>query len=64
MYLATQKQKGSQERPFDEDINDEDEVNPKTTVNVNIVQAMKKLQASYNDYANKIVKVAQEKSAK
>ena len=48
---------------FDEDIN-EDEVTLKTTVNTKVVQATKKLQASYNDYANKIVKAAQEKSAK
>ena len=31
---------------------------PKTTVNAIVVQAMKKLQALYNDNANKIVKQA------
>ena len=38
---------------FDEDINDEVESIPKTTINAKVVQAMKKLQASYNDNANK-----------
>ena len=31
---------------------------PKTTINTEVVQAKKKLQASYNDNANKAVKQA------
>ena len=43
---------------FDEDINNQVEINPKTTVNAKVVQAMKKLQTLYNDNANKIVEQA------
>ena len=38
---------------FDKDNNDDIEVTPKTTVNTEVVQAMKKLQASYNKNAKK-----------
>ena len=49
---------------FDEDINKEVNETPKTTINTKVVYMMKKLQASYNDDGNKIVKHAtQEKSA-
>ena len=41
---------------FDKDNNDDIEVTPKTTVNTEVVQAMKKLQASYNKNANKLSK--------
>ena len=41
---------------FDKDNNDDIEVTPKTTVNTEVVQAMKKLQASYNNNANKLSK--------
>ena len=41
---------------FDKDINDQVIASPKTAVNAKVVQAMKKLQASYNNDANKIIK--------
>ena len=50
--------KNDNEKVFDEDINDEVREIPKTTINAKVVQAMKKLQALYNDNANKIVKQA------
>ena len=43
---------------FDEDINDQVIALPKTTVNAKVVRAMKKLQASYKDGTNKIIKEA------
>ena len=49
---------------FYKDINDQVKATPQTTINGKVVQAMKKLQASYNNNANKIVEQAtQEKSA-
>ena len=42
----------------DEDINKEVKATPQTTINTKVVQAMKKLQASYNNDANKIIKQA------
>ena len=51
-----------EENFFDEEINDEFEATTKTTINAKVVQAKKKLQALYNNDANKIVKeAAQEK---
>ena len=53
----------SEENLFDVNINKEVETRPKTIINSKVVQAMKQLQALYNDDANKIVKqAAQEKS--
>ena len=46
---------------FDEDIDDQVKATPKTTINAKVVQPMKKLQASYNNDANKIVKQATQK---
>ena len=40
---------------FDDDINDEVEATTETTINAKVVLAMKKLQALYNDNANKFV---------
>ena len=37
---------------FDEDVDNQVKVSPQTTINTNMVQAMKKLQALYNDDAN------------
>ena len=55
--------KAKWENIFDININIEVEVTPRTTTNVKLVLAMKKLQASYNNNANKIVKqAAQEKN--
>ena len=52
----------SEENLFDVNINKEVETRPKTIINSKVVQAMKQLQALYND-DNKIVKqAAQEKS--
>ena len=49
---------------FDKDIDYQVKAAPQTTVNTKVVQAMKKLQALYNDDANKIVKqTTQEKSS-
>ena len=41
---------------FDEDVDKQVIASPKTMINVKVIQAMKKLQASYNDDANKIIK--------
>ena len=41
---------------FDEDIDDQIKITPQTTINAKVEQAMKNLQASYNDDANKIVR--------
>ena len=41
---------------FHKDIDDKVTAAPKTTINTKVVWAMKKLQASYNDNANKIIK--------
>ena len=43
---------------FDKDINDQVIASPKTTANAKVIRAMKKLQASCNDDANKIIKEA------
>ena len=43
---------------LDEDVNDEVKISPNTTVNAKVVQAMKRLQALYNDDANEIVEQA------
>ena len=52
------------ENVFDKNIRDKVKVTPKTTINANVVCAIKKLQTSYNDNADTIVKQAvQEKSA-
>ena len=48
----------SQENLFDKDINKEVEMTPKTTFNTKVVWALKKLQASNNNDANKTVKQA------
>ena len=49
---------------FDNDINNQVKITPQTTINAKVVQAMKKLQALYNDNANKIIKqVTKEKGA-
>ena len=48
----------SKENHFDEDINEEIKADLKTTINIKVVHAMKKLQALYDDDANKIVKEA------
>ena len=55
-YAVCDSKSDDEENIFDEDINDELEANPKIAVNANMVQAMKKQEASYNDDANKIVK--------
>ena len=63
--VGNSKSKSDKENLFDEDINEEVEAASKTTMNEKMVWAMKKLQASYNNDANKIVKEAvQEKSVK
>ena len=41
--------------PFDKDVNEQVITSPETTVNSKLIRAMKKLQASYNDDANKII---------
>ena len=41
---------------FDEDINNQVIASPKITVNTKVIQAMKKLPASHNNDANKIIK--------
>ena len=43
---------------FDKDINNQVIVSPETTVNAKVIQAMKKLQALYNNDTNKIIKEA------
>ena len=49
---------------FDKDIDNEVEATPKTTINTKVVQAMKKLQALFNNSANKVIKQAtQQKKA-
>ena len=48
----------AEENIFDDDIDEEVKATPKTTVNAKVVLVMKKLQASYNDDASKIVKQA------
>ena len=48
----------SEENLFDVDISEEVEATPKISINAKMVQAMKKLQASYNNDANKILKQA------
>ena len=54
----------NQENIFNEDIGKEVKVTPNTTFNAKVVHAMKKLKASYNNNANKIIKQAtQEKCA-
>ena len=54
----------SEENVFDNDINEEIEVTPKTTINAKVVCTMKKLQALCNDDTSKIVAhAAQEKGA-
>ena len=50
--------KSIKENLFDDDIEDQVKASPGTTVNAKVAQAMKKLQASYNDDANKIIKEA------
>ena len=50
--------KEDKENLFEEDINEEVKVTPKTTINAKMMQAMKQLQASYNNNANKIVEQA------
>ena len=50
MDLETNK-----ENLFDEDIDDTVIASPKTMINTKVIQAMKKLQASYNNNANKII---------
>ena len=53
------------EKLFDDDVNEDTEVTPKTTVNAKVVWEMKKLQASYNDDTNKIIEeAAEEKNVK
>ena len=42
----------NEENFFEEDINDQVMASPKTTFNTKVIQAMKKLQASYNDETN------------
>ena len=49
---------------FHKDINDEVKATPKTTVNKKVVCSIKKLQALYNNDANKIVKQATKKVPK
>ena len=44
------------ENTFDEDVDDHIISSPKTAMNVKLIRAMKKLQASYNDEANKVIK--------
>ena len=49
---------------FDEDIDNKVKATPHTTINAKVIRAMKKMQASYNDDAKKIVlQAAKEKSA-
>ena len=48
---------------FDEDVDNQVKVSPQTTINTNMVQAMKKLQALYNDDANKFIKEATQDKA-
>ena len=56
--------KNNKDNFFDEDINDQVKVSPQTTINAKVVWAMRKLQASYNEDANKIIKEAtQDKNA-
>ena len=57
--------KNNKESFFDEDNNDQVISSYKTTVNAKVIWAMKKLQASYNNDVNKIIKEAmQDKVAK
>ena len=48
----------------DDDIYEEVVAMPKTTINTKVVQARKKLQASYSNNTNKIVKQATQKKCK
>ena len=41
---------------FDKDVNEQVIASPTTPINSKLIPAMKKLQASYNDDANKIIK--------
>ena len=43
---------------FDKDVNDQVKATPQTIINAKVVQAMKKLQASHNNDASKIVEQA------
>ena len=54
----TTTSKNNKENFFDEDIDDKVIASPKSTINAKVIQAMKKLQALYNDNANKIIKDA------
>ena len=57
--------KNNEGHSFDEDINDQVIALPQTTVNTKVIWAMKKLQASYNNDVNKIIKeVTQAKVSK
>ena len=53
----------NEENFLDEDINDQVKASPETTINAKVVRVMKKLQASYNDDANKIIKEATQDKA-
>ena len=55
--------KNDEDNLFDEDIYEKIKISPQATVNTKVVQAMKKLQALYNDDANKIIKEATEDKA-
>ena len=45
--------KNSKDNFIDEDVNDQVKISPQTTVNTKVFWAMKKIQALYNDDANK-----------
>ena len=48
-----------EENPFEVDVNKEVKLTPQTTVNSKVAQAMKKLQASYDNDINEFFKKAQ-----
>ena len=52
---------GQEENLFNQQIDKELEVIPKTTLNPKVIRVVKNLQASYNKNANKIVKQVNEK---
>ena len=54
--LSDNDVKNNEETFFDEENDDQVIASPKSQINSKLIRAMKKLQASYNDDANKIIK--------
>ena len=54
--LSDNDLENNEENFFDETIDEQVIASPKPTINAKVIWAMKKLQASYNDNANKIIK--------